>query len=290
MNYRHAFHAGNFADVFKHAVVTRIVRYLQAKDKAFRVVDTHAGIGAYDLAGDEASRTGEWREGIGRLLQARLPAAAADLLRPYLDAVHAGNPEGALHTYPGSPLLVRRLLRPQDRLTAIELHPQDAAALKTLFAGDFQTRVIHLDGWLALGGHLPPKERRGLVLVDPPFEQAEDWDRLLSGLAEAYRRWPGGTYALWYPIKDRAAVSRFREGLAASGIPKILDAGLEPGTAEGLAGSGMAIVNPPYVLESELQILLPALRDVLARGKSATCGLKWLAGEGLAGAAGAREA
>lgn len=290
MNYRHAFHAGNFADVFKHAVLARIVVYLKAKDKPFRVVDTHAGIGAYDLGGDEASRTGEWRQGIGRLMEARVPPAAADLLQPYLDAVRAGNPEGGLHAYPGSPLLMRRLLRPQDCLTAIELHPQDAAALKTLFAGDIQTRVIHLDGWLALGGHLPPKERRGLVLVDPPFEQAEDWRRLLDGLAEAFGRWPGGIYALWYPIKDRAAVARFREGLAACGIPKILDAGFEPGVADGLAGSGMAIVNPPYVLESELDILLPALRDALAQGKNATCDLKWLAGEASPGAAGSREA
>ncbi len=168
MNYRHAFHAGNFADVVKHAVLARVIAYLQRKDKAFRVIDTHAGAGLYDLASDAAARTGEWRSGIGRVMTSALPADAATLLSPYLDAVRAANPGGGLSAYPGSPAIVRHLLRRQDRLTAIEKHPDEAAALKAHFAGDIQTRVIELDGWLALGGHLPPKERRGLVLVDPP--------------------------------------------------------------------------------------------------------------------------
>lgn len=282
MNYRHAFHAGNFADVLKHAVLARIVRYLRQKEGAFRVIDTHAGPGAYDLAGEQAQKTGEWRGGIGRVADAPLPKQAAELLEPYLSVVRGLNPQGRIATYPGSPLLVRRLLRPRDRLTAIELHPEDAEELRKLFADDFQTRVIHLDGWLALGAQVPPKEKRGLVLVDPPFEQAEDWDRLLAGLLQARKRWPGGTYALWYPIKDRAAVARFRQQLAQAQIAKILDISLEVGMAPGetrLAGCGMAVINPPYTLEAEMRTLLPVLCGLLATGSSASYRLEWLAGE-----------
>ena len=227
MNYRHAYHAGNFADVVKHAALSRLVEYLKLKDKAFRVVDTHAGAGLYDLSSEEAQKTGEWLEGIGRLLEAKLSPQAGALLAPYLEAVSAANPKGGVEKYPGSPLIVRHLLRPQDRLSAIELHPKDFQRLKALFAGDFQVRAIELDGWLALGAHLPPKEKRGLVLVDPPFEQEGEFDRLVDGLVRAHRRWPGGIYALWYPIKDRAAVARFRAGLKESGIPKILDVTFE---------------------------------------------------------------
>lgn len=281
MNYRHAFHAGNFADVLKHAVLARIVEYLKRKPGAFRVIDTHAGIGFYDLTGDEAQRTGEWRGGIGRLLDAALPEPAAGLLAPYLDVVRALNPDGGVRHYPGSPLLTRRLLRESDRLTAIELHPEDSLALKARFAGDWQVRVIALDGWLALGAHVPPKEKRGLVLVDPPFEKEGDFDRLASGLATAHRRWPGGTYALWYPIKDRAAVERFRETLGASGIARIVDITLElrpPSPEPRLDGCGMVVVNPPFVLEEEMAAILPALRDLLGE-RGARAQTEWLARE-----------
>src|SRR5690606_5513848 len=157
MNYRHAYHAGNFADVVKHVVLTRLIEYLKRKDKAFRVVDTHAGIGLYDLSAEEAQKTGEWQDGIGRVLAASIAAEAALLMAPYLDAVRSVNPDGGLSAYPGSPLITRRLLRKQDRLSAIELHPEDVIRLKALFADDFQVRVTELDGWLALGAHLPPK-------------------------------------------------------------------------------------------------------------------------------------
>lgn len=266
MNYRHAYHAGNFADVMKHAALARIVEYLKQKDKAFRVIDTHAGLGVYDLSSAEAQKTGEWRGGIGRLQEATLPAGAQALLAPYLDAVRAANPGGGMRRYPGSPAIVRHLLRPQDRLTAIELHPADAAALKARFAGDVQTRVIELDGWLALGAHLPPKEKRGLVLVDPPFEEAGEFDRLAEGLKKAWRRWPGGIYALWYPIKDRKAVEAFRRELAGAGIPKILDLSLEvrpPSAEPRFDGSGLVVVNPPYPLEAEMRTLLPVLAEVV---------------------------
>ncbi|RIK88739.1 MAG: 23S rRNA (adenine(2030)-N(6))-methyltransferase RlmJ [Hyphomicrobiales bacterium] len=278
MNYRHAFHAGNFADVVKHAVLARIVEYLKRKPGAFRVIDTHAGIGLYDLSGEEAQRTGEWRGGVGRLLEARLPAGAAALLAPYLDAVRALNPEGGVRFYPGSPLVTRSLLRDGDRLTAIELHPQDALALKQRFAGDWQVRVIALDGWLALGAHVPPKEKRGLVLVDPPFEKEGEFDRLADGLARAHRRWPGGTYALWYPVKDRAAVERFRDRLRGAGIAKVLDIAFEiraPSPEPRLDGCGMVVVNPPFVLEDEMAALLPALREALGED-GASARTAWL--------------
>ncbi|WP_192256390.1 23S rRNA (adenine(2030)-N(6))-methyltransferase RlmJ [Mesorhizobium silamurunense] len=282
MNYRHAYHAGNFADVVKHAVLGRLVEYLKQKDKAFRVIDTHAGIGRYDLASVEAGKTGEWQGGIGRLLGATLEPQAAALLRPYLEAVRAENPDGGIRRYPGSPLIVRHLLRKQDRLTAIELHSEDAARLKAVFAGDFQTRVIELDGWLALGAHLPPKEKRGLVLVDPPFEEGGEFPRLVENLRRAHRRWPGGIYALWYPIKDRKAVAAFRAALKATGIPKLLDIGFDirPASSEpSLDGSGLVVVNPPFTLESELRAMLPALHRVLVVEQPSRWTLDWLASE-----------
>jgi 23S rRNA (adenine2030-N6)-methyltransferase len=283
MNYRHAYHAGNFADVVKHAVLARLVAYLKQKDKAFRVIDTHAGVGLYDLSSDEAQKTGEWRNGIARLLDARLAPEAAALLEPYLEAVRAANPDGGLLLrYPGSPLIVRGLLRKQDRLSAIELHPQDFAALKTLFADDYQVRVLELDVWLALGAHLPPKEKRGMVLVDPPFEKEGEFDRLAEGLKKAHRRWPGGIYALWYPIKDRRAVKAFHEALAGSGIAKIMDIrfDLRPASDEPrLDGTGMIVVNPPFTLERELAVMLPALHSVLAESKRAGWQVEWLTEE-----------
>ncbi len=267
MNYRHAYHAGNFADVVKHVVLTRIVDYLKRKDKGFRVIDTHAGRGLYDLSSLEAQKTREWQAGIGRVLGHAFRPEAAALLSPYLEAVRAANPGGGVTHYPGSPWIVRHLLRRQDRLTAIEMHPEDAAALSRRFAGDIQTRVIELDGWLALGAHLPPKEKRGLVLVDPPFEAAGEFDRLVEGLTKAHRRWPGGIYALWYPIKDRRAVNAFRAALAETRIPKIVDIRFEirPASSDQrLDGSGMVVVNAPFSLKAELDVLLPALSRVLS--------------------------
>lgn len=281
MNYRHAYHAGNFADVMKHIVLARILEYLKRKEGAFRVIDTHAGIGLYDLTSEEAQKTGEWLGGIGPLLEADLPTDVAELVSPYLDAVRSVNEEGGVRHYPGSPMVTRYLMRHIDRLTAIELHPQDSAALKQRFAGDCQVRVLELDGWLALGAHLPPKERRGMVLVDPPFEQEGEFERLVSGLVKAHKRWPGGTYALWYPIKNRKAVAAFREALKETGIPKMLDIAFEirkPGAEATFDGSGMIVVNPPYVLEDEMKAVLPALTKVLAEENGAYAGATWLTG------------
>ena len=191
MNYRHAFHAGNFADVHKHSVLARILVHLGQKPAAFRVIDTHAGAGRYDLSGPEPSRSGEWRHGIELVWQARheLPNA---LLTPYLDAVAALNPDGRLRTYPGSPLVADSLLRSQDRLIACELEPQSAALLAATLRSDRRAKAVAIDGWTALGAYVPPKERRGIVLIDPPFEETADFGRLSKELAAAHRKWPTG--------------------------------------------------------------------------------------------------
>jgi 23S rRNA (adenine2030-N6)-methyltransferase len=286
MNYRHIYHAGNFADVLKHAVLARLIRYLQKKDAAFRVLDTHAGTGLYDLSSEEAQKTGEWREGIGKLMEAELSPQIAELLEPYLSAVRALNPEGGIRFYPGSPKLARMLFRPQDRLSAMELHPEDFARLHRLFEGDHHARITELDGWLSLGAHLPPKEKRGIVLVDPPFEEDGEYDRLVEGLSKAWRRFPGGTYCLWYPLKKGAPIKEFHEALQGLEIPKMLCAELavrsDRGTT-GLTGSGLVVVNPPFTLKDELHRLLPALKDHLAQDRFASHRAFWLRGETRAG-------
>ncbi|WP_196260259.1 23S rRNA (adenine(2030)-N(6))-methyltransferase RlmJ [Pelagibacterium limicola] len=282
MNYRHAFHAGNFADVVKHIVLTRILAYLMRKDAAFRVIDTHAGVGLYDLWGDEAERTGEWRDGIGRLSGPELAEPVAGLLAPYLNAVRAQNPDGELRFYPGSPFIARHMLRRQDRLMGLELHPRDAEALKENFAGDIQTRITQLDGWAALGTHLPPKEKRGLVLVDPPFEERGEFGRMAKFLQKAHTRWPGGIYAFWYPVKDPAEVQTFADSLKATGIKRIFRLELSiraASTPPRLHGSGMIVVNPPFVLEEEMNLILPALTKILADADRGRFRVEWIAGE-----------
>ncbi len=283
MNYRHAFHAGSFADVFKHAVLCRILHYLRAKPAAFRVIDTHAGAGVYDLTGPEASRGGEWHDGIERLMAAKLTAALAALLAPYLEVVGALNERGKLTAYPGSPAVARAWLRPQDRLVACELEPKAAVALSGHLRGDSRIKTIEIDGWTALSAYVPPPERRGLVLVDPPFEQDADFHRLSHGLADAHRKWATGIYALWYPIKDRGEPDALAKRLRRLGIGKILRAELNVALRSDpsrLNGCGMILVNPPWTLESELSVLLPALAGILQRGSNGGFRLDWLAGEG----------
>lgn len=282
MNYRHAFHAGNFADVVKHTILTRIIDYLMRKDAAFRVIDTHAGVGIYDLYGDMAERTGEWRDGIGRVMAADLPLPVAELLAPYLAAIRAQNPDGNLRYYPGSPFITRHLLREQDRLMAFELHPMDANRLKENFAGDFQTRITQLDAWDIFGTHLPPKEKRGLVLVDPPFEEKGEFARMVQGLEKAHKRWPGGTYAFWYPIKEPEEVEAYVKALKRTGIPKILRLELTiraPSAPPRLHGTGMVVVNPPFVLEEEMRALLPVLTGLLSDEGRGRWSVDWVAGE-----------
>lgn len=274
MNYRHAYHAGNFADVVKHAALTLVIERLKRKDAPFRVIDTHAGIGLYDLGSEEAQKTGEWRSGIGRLLGPDAhtpPTPVAEILGPYLDVVRSENPSGLLERYPGSPALARRLLRPQDRLVVNELQPEDAAVLAAAFAGDRQTKVMQLDGWVALKALLPPKERRGVILVDPPFEQPGEFPRLLTGLREAVKRFATGIYLLWYPIKNPLDSEVFNRDLAMHS-DKLMTVELlvrTPVDISRLNGSGLAILNPPYGLREDLGAILPRLADTLAQGDGA---------------------
>ena len=282
MNYRHAFHAGNFADVVKHAILALLIERLKEKDAAFRVIDTHAGVGFYDLAGDEANRTGEWQQGVGRLLSRTLDPALLDLLKPYLAVLKIANGGGALTRYPGSPWIARKLLRPQDRLTAVELHPEDAAQLRDVFADDRQVKTIALDGWLALGSFVPPKERRGLVLVDPPFEERDDFAKLVAGLQTAHRRWPTGIFALWYPVKDLVAIDNFRTELARTGIKRLVRAELLVRNRAALGrfnGTGLVICNPPWKFEETLSALLSGLWPHLADAPGAGRVIDVIAGE-----------
>jgi 23S rRNA (adenine2030-N6)-methyltransferase len=280
MNYRHAYHAGNFADVFKHAVLCRVLVHLRAKPAAFRVIDTHAGAGLYDLTGPEASRSGEWRDGIARLLNAPPAPEIGALLAPYLDVITSFNVGGRLTTYPGSPALTRAWLRSQDRLVACELEPKAAAALAHNLRGDRNVRVVAIDGWIALNAYLPPKERRGLVLIDPPFEQPGEFMRLFDRLAVAHRKWATGLYMLWYPIKERRESEAFAGRVARSGMRKILRAELTIAPREDrLASAGLVLVNPPWTLERELSILLPALAASLAPSGEGDFRLDWLAAE-----------
>ncbi len=281
MNYQHGFHAGNFADVVKHATLARIVSYLREKPAPFRVLDTHAGAGLYDLGGAEASRTGEAREGIGRLLKAPLAPEVRALLAPYLDAVAALNPGGSLRVYPGSPLLVRAWLRPGDRLIACELEPRAAAALAKNLASSTRAKVLAIDGWTALAAYLPPKERRGLVLIDPPYEAPDEFTRLADAFVEARRKWASGIYLLWYPIKDRSGPEALAKRLKTLGIGKVLRAEMTLApvpAADRLLGTGLIIVNPPWTLGRELAVMLPALAGCMAPGQGGFR-LDWLARE-----------
>jgi 23S rRNA (adenine2030-N6)-methyltransferase len=256
--------------------------HLRDKPAAFRVIDTHAGAGRYDLAGVEAGKTGEWRNGIGRLIGAALDPPVRALLAPYLDAVAAFNPGGGLSRYPGSPGLAQALLRPQDRLVACELEPLAAAALHHLLRGDGRATAVTIDGWTALKAYVPPMERRGLVLIDPPFERPGEFGRLAQGLAAVHRKWATGIYLLWYPVKDMVEIATFARKLTRLGLAKMLRAELmieATADCDGLRGSGMIIVNPPWKLHDELSLLLPALRQTLAGRAEGGLTLDWLLGE-----------
>ena len=282
MNYRHAFHAGSFADVFKHAVLCRILHYLREKPAAFRVIDTHAGAGIYDLAGTEAARGGEWHDGIEKLMAAELAAPVAELLSPYLEVIGALNEHGRLKLYPGSPALARAWLRPRDRLIACELEPQAAIALRRHLGGDTRIKTLEIDGWTALGAYVPPPERRGLVLVDPPFEEDGDFMQLSRGLGLAHRKWASGIYALWYPIKGRPEPDALAKRLRHSGIVKMLRAELTVAPLTDptkFNGCGLILVNPPWMLERELSALLPVLAGILGRDGNGGFRLDWLARE-----------
>lgn len=282
MNYRHAFHAGNFADVLKHVVLSRILVHLRAKPGAFRVIDTHAGAGRYDLSSNEAIRGGEWQDGIGRLIDAPLPKPAAELLAPYLDVIRALNPSGQLRSYPGSPVLAQHFLRRQDRLIACELEPQAARSLRRVLGGDDRAKAIEIDGWTGLSAYIPPVERRGVVLVDPPFEQQGDYARLAGVLDIARRKWASGTYLLWYPIKGRPEPDTLAKRIRRLAVPKVMRVELTVAPLSDptrLNGCGLILLNPPWLLEAELTRLLPVLAGLLVRSGKSTWRLDWLTPE-----------
>lgn len=287
MNYRHAYHAGNFADVVKHAVLALVIEHMKQKPAAFRIVDTHAGIGAYDLGSTEAQKTGEWREGIGRVMEAPFSEEARNALAPYLDVVRRLNPGGSLVRYPGSPLLARELMRGEDRLVVNELHPEDQQLLKRLFAHDSQVRVMALDAWTAVKALLPPPERRGVILIDPAFEQGGELDRLVEALKEGVRRFAGGTYLLWYPIKELRPVAAFRRKIAELGLPKATAFELTIRDTQDetlLNGAGLLVVNAPFTLAATLEVLLPELARVLAQGRGGGYRVEQLGNEAMKGA------
>jgi 23S rRNA (adenine2030-N6)-methyltransferase len=250
MNYRHGFHAGNHTEILKHGALVAIVEALRQKPRPFFVLDTHAGPGLVDLSADSAARTGEAAAGIGRVWDRALPAAGV-----YLDIVRRFNPDG-LARYPGSPAIVRELLREDDRLVACELHPDDVVPLRALMRGDRRVAIHHRDGYGALKAFLPPKEGRGLVLLDPPFEARDEFARLAEALAFTARRWPAGVLAGWYPVKDPDAVASFHMAIEAAAVPECLVAEVTLRPADGtLVGGGLAIVNPPYRLDGRLAAL-----------------------------------
>jgi 23S rRNA (adenine2030-N6)-methyltransferase len=283
MNYRHAYHAGNFADVLKHVVLMMLVEHLKKKPAPFFYLDTHAGRGLYDLSEAQAQRSGEYKGGIGLLLEA--PAASLPPeLAAYLGLVRAsaGKGHSAITAYPGSPLIVARLRRAEDRLVLAETLPKEAAALRDALGRARRVSVIEGDGYAALKAQLPPRENRGLVLIDPPYESDAEFDRVLAGLELARGRWPTGTFCVWYPLTDRAGPLRFRRDLEQSGLSRVLDVRLSvlPADAQvGLAGAGLVIVNPPWQLDARLKELLPVLHRLLSPEGHGGFEVEWLVPE-----------
>jgi 23S rRNA (adenine2030-N6)-methyltransferase len=283
MNYRHAYHAGNFADVFKHVALTRILAYLTRKEAPLRYMDSHAGIGRYDLHGSEAERSGEWRDGVARFKDARPTAEVGALLSPYLQALGPLDAEGRPAAYPGSPALAQALLRSQDRLALCELHPEDRAKLVANMGRDHRLTIVPIDGYVAVNAWLPPKEKRGLVLIDPPFEETNEAERIIETLRRAHSKWPGGTYVLWRPIKEAREDGRFLNAFKALGVSDMLQLSLDVGAppkrsaaGDPLRRTGLVIINPPHVFESEMRTLLLFLATLLAREGGGEWICEWL--------------
>jgi 23S rRNA (adenine2030-N6)-methyltransferase len=278
MNYRHAYHAGNHADVLKHAVLAGVVHYLAQKDKAFAVLDAHAGLGVYDLQAIEAAKTGEWQGGIG-LMQAPFAAEVEEVLAPYRRALGHLNPDGAMRLYPGSPEIILGELRAGDRLLANELHAQDFETLKLNYAGEKRLLALLGDAGQAVKAQLPFRERRGLVLIDPPYEGRAETEQVARMLAMGAQRFPTGLFIIWYPVTTEEFVTQFMGAIKALGIGNLLRAELRVKTthaASGLSGSGLLILNPPFNLRSELEILLPALAGRLGIENLGRSQLSWL--------------
>lgn len=283
MNYRHAYHAGNHADVLKHLVLSRLLALLAKKEAPYAYLDSHAGIGLYDLRGDQATRTGEWLEGIQRVWQADdVPALFDD----YLGVIRALNPDGQLRYYPGSPEVARELSREQDRLQLNEKHPEDGQLLKANMKYDRRVAVHLGEGWHVPRALLPTAQKRAVLLIDPPFEQADELQRCAQAMKESIARMRQAVVAIWYPIKDQRQFKRFYQDLQGTGAPKLLRVELLVHAADnadvGLNGSGLAIANPPWGLEDELRSVLPWLGQNLGQTQGGWK-LDWLIEEQLAG-------
>jgi 23S rRNA (adenine2030-N6)-methyltransferase len=246
VNYRHVYHAGNHSEILKHVVLVKVLSHLRRKETPFFVLDTHAGLGMYDLKSDEARKTGEAELGIGKVLNRDLPSAPE-----YLDLIRSMNMNGDLTSYPGSPVIIRVFLRQRDRLLACELHPQDGARLSSYFRKDQRVSVHIRNGYAAIKAFIPPPERRGLVFIDPPYENRSEFHDLQCALIEGSRRWPSGIFAAWYPIKSRIAIAEFKNSLRAANIPKCLSAELtlRPINETDLVGGGVVLINPPWRLD-----------------------------------------
>jgi len=275
LSYRHSFHSGNHADVLKHCVQSLILQSLKVKDKAFVYIDTHAGAGCYDLHSKEMDKTGEYLEGIKRLWEGDVPAA----MEAYLDIIKTLNDGGELAQYPGSPLLAKELCRPQDRLLLSELHPADFVLLQELFANDRRTQVHKIDGFSQLKGALPPLERRGMVLIDPPYELDHEYADVVKAVVDGIKRWATGTFAIWYPLVHSDDVDFLQRKLTNAGLPGTLQIELnvlQENNRFGMTGSGMIVVNPPWKLEQQMNELLPWLVDKLGQSPEANFKLRWL--------------
>jgi 23S rRNA (adenine2030-N6)-methyltransferase len=277
--YRHLFHAGNFADVTKHVILVALLESLQRKETPFAILDTHGGIGRYRLDAAEAQKKREFDSGIGLLWR------RVDVPEPvarYLALVRRYNADSELNHYPGSPRIARDYLRAQDRLIVTELNPHDHAILREEFAGDGQVSVHLQDAYQGLKAFLPPREKRGLVLIDPAFELRDEYERLVQGVTSAWKRWPTGIYAIWYPIQSQSLVTRLHDAIRGSGIRKVLSAELTIRPADqrsGLNGSGMLIINPPWQLEAVLETALAYLQKVLEENGKGSHRVEWLVGE-----------
>ncbi len=270
LSYRHAFHAGNHADVLKHFIEVQLLRYLSQKDKPFWYIDTHAGAGCYALDSGYATQNAEYESGIARLWRRDdLPEALAD----YVTLVKSINPDGQMKLYPGSPLIAQRLLREQDKMRLFELHPSDSELLQENFAGS-GALVQSADGFTALKALLPPPPRRALLLIDPPYEDKQDYQRVVSALREGLKRFASGVYAVWYPQLQRADARQLPEQLKQLPVKSWLNVALSvQGLSEdgfGMHGSGMFVLNPPWNLHATLQQVMPYLADVLGRDAQAS--------------------
>ena len=278
MNYRHAFHAGNHADVLKHAVLARIVELMKGKDKPFAFLDAHAGIGLYDLESAQALKTGEWQGGIGKMSDV-FDAEIEKILAPYRSVISSMNLGGGARFYPGSPKLVLDLMRESDRVIANELHPQDVQTLQELCGRDKRLRITNVDYLQSVKAELPFAERRGVVLIDPPFEVLDETERTVQALAFGHRRFATGVFVIWYPVTTEAFAEKFIDAMQAMALPNMLQVELRVKAAferGGLAGSGLIIVNPPWNLEADLKLLLPALATRLGLGDWGRSTLRWL--------------